>query len=57
MKEDQSTDLERNDGEAPFSLNRREFLKAVGGGIIIFFSTEDLNRPGKTTARLPGFTR
>jgi isoquinoline 1-oxidoreductase len=34
MKEDQIPDLE---------LNRRQFLKAVGGGIIIFFSTEDLN--------------
>jgi isoquinoline 1-oxidoreductase len=43
MKEDQTLDLERKDGEIPFSLNRREFLKAVGGGIIIFFSTEDLN--------------
>ena len=42
MKEDQSLNLERIDGETPFSLSRREFLKAVGGGIIIFFSTGDL---------------
>ena len=43
MKEDRSTDFERKDGETSFSLSRREFLKAVGGGIIIFFSTTDLN--------------
>jgi len=42
MNEDQSLNLERKDGEPPFSLSRREFLKAVGGGIIIFFSTADL---------------
>jgi isoquinoline 1-oxidoreductase len=42
MKEDQSLNLERKDEEAPLSLSRREFLKAVGGGIIIFFSTGDL---------------
>jgi nicotinate dehydrogenase subunit B len=42
MKEDQSPNLERKDGETPFSLSRREFLEAVGGGIIIFFSTGDL---------------
>ncbi len=42
MTEDQSLNLERKGGETPFSLSRREFLKAVGGGIIIFFSTGDL---------------
>ena len=42
MKEDQISNLERKDRETPLSLSRREFLKAVGGGIIIFFSTEDL---------------
>jgi CO/xanthine dehydrogenase Mo-binding subunit len=42
MKEDQSLNLESKDGENPLSLSRREFLKAVGGGIIIFFSTTDL---------------
>src|SRR4030042_6339684 len=42
MKEDQSLNLEPKDGETLFSPSRREFLKAVGGGIIIFFSTEDL---------------
>jgi isoquinoline 1-oxidoreductase len=42
MKEEQSPDRERKDGEHRLPLSRREFLKAVGGGIIIFFSTQDL---------------
>ena len=42
MKEEQSSELERKDGENRLPLSRREFLKAVGGGIIIFFSVEDL---------------
>ena len=41
MKEEQSFELECKD-ENRFSLSRREFLKAVGGGIVIFFSVEDL---------------
>jgi nicotinate dehydrogenase subunit B len=52
MKEDQSLNLERIDGETPFSLGRREFLKAVGGGIIIFFSTGDLTAQER---RPPGY--
>jgi isoquinoline 1-oxidoreductase len=52
MKEDQSLNLERKDGETPFSLSRREFLKAVGGGIIIFFSTGDLTAQER---RPPGY--
>jgi isoquinoline 1-oxidoreductase len=52
MKEEQLLDLERNGGENRFSLSRREFLKAVGGGIIIFFSTEDLTAQER---RPPGF--
>lgn len=36
----------------PFSISRREFLKAIGGGIVVFFSCEDLMAQGK---RLPGF--
>jgi nicotinate dehydrogenase subunit B len=52
MKEDQSTDLELKEGETPFSLSRREFLKAVGGGIIIFFSTADLTAQER---RPPGY--
>src|SRR4030067_2205084 len=52
MKEDQSLNLERKDGETPFSLNRREFLEAVGGGIIVFFSTGDLTAQER---RPPGY--
>jgi nicotinate dehydrogenase subunit B len=52
MKEDQGPKPEQKDGEAPFSLSRREFLKVVGGGIIVFFSV------GESTAqerRPPGY--
>jgi nicotinate dehydrogenase subunit B len=42
MTEEQSPDRERKNGEHRLPLSRRQFLKAVGGGIIIFFSTEDL---------------
>ncbi len=52
MKEDQGPKPEHKDGEAPFSLSRREFLKVVGGGIIVFFSV------GESTAqerRPPGY--
>jgi nicotinate dehydrogenase subunit B len=52
MKEDQEPKPEHKDGEAPFSLSRREFLKVVGGGIIVFFSV------GESTAqerRPPGY--
>ena len=42
MKEDKSPNSEYKHGENPFSLSRRQFLKAVGGGIIIFFSYGDL---------------
>jgi isoquinoline 1-oxidoreductase len=52
MKEDQSINLERKDGETPFSLSRRQFLKAVGGGVIIFFSCGDLTAQER---RPPGY--
>jgi isoquinoline 1-oxidoreductase len=52
MKEEQSPDLQRKDREHRFSLSRREFLKAVGGGIIIFFSVED---PAAQERRPPGY--
>jgi nicotinate dehydrogenase subunit B len=52
MKEDQPLNLESKDGETPSSLSRREFLKAVGGGIIIFFSTGDLTAQER---RPPGY--
>ncbi len=44
MKEDESLNL--------FPLNRRQFLKALGGGIIIFVSSEDLLAQGR---RPPGY--
>jgi nicotinate dehydrogenase subunit B len=52
MKEDQPLNLESKDGETPSSLSRREFLKVVGGGIIIFFSTGDLTAQER---RPPGY--
>ena len=52
MKEDKSLDQERKDGENPFSLSRRQFLKVVGGGIIIFFSYGDLTAQER---RSPGY--
>ncbi len=52
MKEDRSPNLEWIDGETPFSFSRREFLKAVGGGILIFFSTRDLTAQER---RPPGY--
>ncbi|HUL22275.1 MAG TPA: molybdopterin cofactor-binding domain-containing protein, partial [Thermodesulfobacteriota bacterium] len=51
MKEEQPLELERKD-ENRFSLSRREFLKAVGGGIIVFFSVGDLTAQER---RPPGF--
>jgi isoquinoline 1-oxidoreductase len=52
MKKDRSLNLERKDGEIPFSLGRREFLKAAGGGIIVFFSYGDLTAQER---RPPGY--
>jgi isoquinoline 1-oxidoreductase len=52
MKEDKSTHQEsKNEGDS-FSISRRQFLKAVGGGIIIFFSWEDLTAQER---RPPGY--
>lgn len=42
MKEDRSPNLESKDRETSFFLSRRQFLKAAGGGIFIFFSCGDL---------------
>lgn len=41
MKEDEYMDLDFSDIKIHFPLNRREFLKLFGGGIIIFFSFGD----------------
>jgi isoquinoline 1-oxidoreductase len=42
MKENNPLNQECKNGENRFSLSRREFLEAVGGGIVIFFSCGDL---------------
>jgi isoquinoline 1-oxidoreductase len=42
MKEDGLLNWESENGGESFSLTRRQFLKALGGGIIIFFSYGDL---------------
>jgi isoquinoline 1-oxidoreductase len=52
MKEGKSPNPERIDGKNSFSLSRREFLKAVGGGIIVFFSCGELAAQERRT---PGY--
>jgi nicotinate dehydrogenase subunit B len=52
MKEDKSLNQECRNGEDSFSLSRREFLKVVGGGIIVFFSLGDLTAQER---RPPGY--
>ena len=42
MKENNPLNQEWKNGENRLSLSRREFLEAVGGGIVIFFSSGDL---------------
>ena len=46
MKDDQSLNL--------LSLSRRQFLKALGGGIIIFFTCEDLSGQARRPAGTQG---
>jgi nicotinate dehydrogenase subunit B len=41
MKEDKQQTLDLNETTSAFELNRRQFLKRLGGGIIIFFSVGD----------------
>jgi len=38
MKEDNHQTLQLSEKTSAFELNRRQFLKSLGGGIIIFFS-------------------
>jgi len=42
MKEDKDKELNLNDNTASTALNRRDFLKLLGGGIIITFSAGDI---------------
>src|SRR4030042_1975465 len=41
MKEDKHQTLDFSETASAFELNRRQFLKRLGGGIIIFFSVGD----------------
>ncbi len=41
MKEDKYLDKDFKDDVSPFSMNRRNFLKLTGGGIVIFFTLKD----------------
>jgi len=43
MKEDKYTELDFNDIATDLNPSRREFLKLVGGGIIVFFSVGDIS--------------
>jgi isoquinoline 1-oxidoreductase len=52
MKEDNPLNQECKNGDHRLSLSRREFLEAVGGGIIIFFSCGDLTAQER---RPPGY--
>ncbi|HUL30627.1 MAG TPA: molybdopterin cofactor-binding domain-containing protein [Thermodesulfobacteriota bacterium] len=52
MKEDNPLDKENKNGDPRLSFSRREFLEAVGGGIIIFFSCGDLTAQER---RPPGY--
>ena len=52
MKEDNPLNQECKNGDHQLFLSRREFLEAVGGGIIIFFSCGDLTAQER---RPPGY--
>ena len=52
MQEDKSLNQESREEEDSFSLSRREFLKVVGGGIIVFFYIGDLTAQER---RPPGY--
>ncbi|MGD8537569.1 MAG: molybdopterin-dependent oxidoreductase [Candidatus Aminicenantes bacterium] len=42
MKEEKRIDQELAEMPTPFTINRREFIKLLGGGIIVSFSLEDI---------------
>jgi nicotinate dehydrogenase subunit B len=42
MNDEKYVDLELAEMAAPFTVNRREFLKLLGGGIIVSFSLENI---------------
>lgn len=51
MKEEKYIDQELAEIHAPFTLDRREFLKLLGGGIIVSFSLESLYGWGEPAQR------
>lgn len=52
MKGDPAFRPERKDDPMAFSLSRRQFLKALGGGIVVFFSCGNLDAQ---QSRTPGY--
>ncbi|RMD97191.1 MAG: isoquinoline 1-oxidoreductase, partial [Calditrichaeota bacterium] len=55
MKEEQFWDLEYEDIAAPMTFDRREFLKLLGGGIVILFTTVDVLALPQERRRRRGF--
>ena len=53
MKEDKSLDLDFTDITARFTLDRREFLKVFGGGIVVLFTIGDLSIAQAQRGQLP----
>lgn len=54
MKKENNNDLILNDIPPTFTLNRRNFLKLLGGGIFIFFKIGDTSPLGQTRRRGSG---
>ncbi|MEK6705452.1 MAG: molybdopterin cofactor-binding domain-containing protein [Bdellovibrionota bacterium] len=53
MKEDEYSDIDFSDITTPFTVNRREFLKIVGGGIFVFFMASDFSSTEAQRVQLP----
>jgi len=57
MEEERAGQFRTEKVEVSFSLDRRQFLKLIGSGIIVFFSTGDLaesqQRPSRPAQELP----
>ena len=53
MKEDEYSDIDFTDITTPFTVNRREFLKILGGGIFVFFMASDFSSTEAQRVQLP----
>ncbi len=53
MKEDEYMELDFTDIKTPFTLDRREFFKIVGGGIFIFLTIGDFSTAEAQRRQLP----